>query len=140
MCCVYRYPEVSLDFAKLERTLNVIRNKVSPKNPKTCDEIGKAFTDNHIMENIGCSQHKDKQVFFDGVIETESFSYCVFSSKYTMELIRQRIETNRLNYMMDATFKICPLGIFKQILIVYVSYIDKVNMNNVNKLKYICYY
>lgn len=122
----FRNPGVQLDFAKYERTLNLIRNKTLPKSPTSCHEIGRAFTDNKIMLSIGTSQHEENYVFFDGIVETEKFSFCVFSSKYCINLIENHIELSRRRFMMDATFKICPLGPFRQFLIIYVAYIEKV--------------
>lgn len=125
---MYRHTGVKLDFAKYERTLNYIRNKTLPKSPTTCEEIRSAFSNDNILSSIGTSQHEG--VFFDGIMEFESYSFCVFSSKYAIKLIEEKILPYRRVYMMDATFKICSLGPFKQFLIIYIAYIDKV-MNSI---------
>lgn len=36
---------------------------------------------------------------------------------------------DRRNYFMDATFKVCPYGEFKQLLIIYIEYMEQVTIN-----------
>lgn len=85
-------PGVKLPFTKYERTLQLIRDKTIPKNPNSCDEIANAFRDEKIMNALGRSKHEGNAVFFDGVVEKVTHSFCVFSSKYAISLIQEHIE------------------------------------------------
>lgn len=126
-----RNPDVSLDYFKYERTLQLIRSASFPKNPITCDEIAAAFQEDNIMNAIGRSQNTAKETFYNGVVQTENYSFCVFSSKKIMNIIDQNIEVNRRNYLLDATFKVVPVGPFNQFLIFYINYIEKVRKFNI---------
>lgn len=122
-----RNTDVKLDFFKHERALQNLRKTAIPANPSTCSEIGDAFMKENIMNGLGKSQHSEKNIFFDGVVETNRYSFCIFSSKYICRLIDEHIPNDRRHYLMDATFKVCPVGPFNQLLIIYISYIEKVN-------------
>lgn len=113
-------------FSKYERTLQKIRDASIPKNPTNCSEIKEAFADEKIMQVMGRSKHPEKSIFFDGVIDRGTHSFCVFSSKFGISLIEKHIEPERRHIMLDATFKVCPIGPFSQLLIVYAAYIGKV--------------
>lgn len=126
---VIRNPGVALDFFKYERTLQLIRSASFPKNPVTCDEISNAFQNENIMNSIGRSQHVAKEAFFNGVVQSEEYSFCVFSSKNIMNMIEKHIDVNRRHYLLDATFKVVPVGPFNQFLIFYINYIEKVKFS-----------
>lgn len=118
-----------MNFFKHERTLQKIRNHAFPTNPKDCAEIIAAFENQNIMDSIGRSQHVSKYAFFNGAVKTEEHSFCVFSSKHIMDLIEKRIESGRREYMLDATFKVVPIGPFNQLLIFHIKYIQKVRLH-----------
>lgn len=88
-------PGVKLPFTQYERTLLEIRKQSIPKNPANCVEIGEAFQNENIMNMLGRSKNVEKAVFFDGVVERETHSFCVFSSKHIIALIQQHIEPAR---------------------------------------------
>lgn len=117
---------MKLDYYKHERGLQLIRNATIPKNPTNCLEIHNAFQNENIMQAIGFSQHAEKNIFFDGVIDTGLFTYCVFSSKDIIKQIEKKIDVQERKFMMDATFKVCPCGPFNQLLIIYIAYHEKV--------------
>lgn len=120
-------PGVQLPFTKYERTLQLIRDKTIPKNPTNCGEIFNAFQDETILNTLGRSKHVDKSIFFDGVVEKNTHSFCVFSSKFAISLIQSHIEPARRHFMVDATFKVVPVGPFYQLLILYCAYIKCVS-------------
>lgn len=111
-------------FSKYERTLQMIRVRSIPKNPATCAEITKAFSNDDVMANIGRSKHVDKSAFFDDAFERNGCKFCVFSSKHAIDLYN-KFEPDRQHLMLDATFKVCPIGPFRQLWIFYAAYIDK---------------
>lgn len=47
-----------------------------------------------------------------------------------MHFIEKHIEVNKRHYLLDATFKVVPVGPFNQFLIFYVNYIEKVRIFN----------
>lgn len=92
-----------------------------PKNPKTVAEINAAFENEEIMKSYGTALNTAKTYkFFSGGFETQKHSFCVFSSEGTIELIEQNIPPADRHILLDATFQICPVGPFKQILILYI--------------------
>lgn len=117
-----------MSLKKYERTLQLIRDKSIPKNPTNCQEITDAFRDEEIMKTIGRSKTLGNSVFFDGVVERETYSFCVFSSKSAVSLIQQHIEPQRRNFMVDGTFAVCPVGPFTQLLIIFAAYIKCVSI------------
>lgn len=78
------------------------------------------------MDSIGRSQHLGNAPFFNGPVQTEQYAFCVFSSKYIIDLIEKHIDVNNRCYSLDGTFKVVPVGPFNQLLIFYVNYIEKV--------------
>lgn len=118
------YPNVKMDFYENERCLQLIRNSVLPKNPTTCDDIAKIFEREDIMKLLGTT--KDGKAFYNGVFECEECSFCVFSSKGSIELFSSRVKYGDRVIMIDGTFAVVPIGSFDQLLIVYAVYMEKV--------------
>lgn len=70
------------------------------------------------MTSYGQAHHVNKKYrFFDAAIESPDHSFCVFSSKATIELILEKMPPAEREILMDATFRIVPIGQFKQLLI-----------------------
>lgn len=61
-------------------------------------------------------------VFYKTTHECKSFAYALFASDNIINGIKLRIPKEHRNFLLDATFKICPYGIFKQVLIVYIEH------------------
>lgn len=56
---------------------------------------------------------------------------CTFLvSETIIDLIKKNIDPDRRKYMLDGTFKIVPIGVFKQLLILYVEYHDAVGVTH----------
>lgn len=94
-----------------------------PKSPETIDGINDAFTVEDIKQNFGMSLHKPtNHPFFNGAVDAGSHSFCVFSSKATIDLVcdPDNMPEDERHILMDATFKIVPTSVFKQLLILYV--------------------
>jgi hypothetical protein len=89
-----------------------IHNRVFPPSPKTSNSIKIAFKDPQIMINSGKTKHKDPRDFFKTVFDIP-FSYCIFASNAVIDLIEKTIPVSERSFLMDATFKTCPLGQFK---------------------------
>lgn len=108
------YPNVEIDFFKVERTLQSIRKATLQKNPASCDDIAKIFARDDIFKLIGTT--KDGQQFYNGVFESDEFSYCVLSSPTSIELFKKHEPNGCI--VMDATFDVVPLDEFNQLFAV----------------------
>lgn len=118
----FRFPRSNLRFAKVQKTLQRIKNGVLPKNPISVEEIKAAFNRPEILQAFGHTFGEDgtKDIFFDDAIDTGDVQYCVFSSKKIIKVINEHIPKDKLHLLMDATFRTVPLGPFNQLLIIYV--------------------
>lgn len=89
-----------------------------PKNPENVEAINEAFEDANIFKVFGQTAHKvDPERLFDGAIRKETHSFCVFSSKKIIKMVEENVD--EYHVLMDATFKIVPIGQFQQLLILY---------------------
>lgn len=111
------YPTISIDFYSVERNLQIIRNKSLLKNPFSCDVIAKMFEREDIMEIIG--KIKKADIFYNGCMEANEFSFCVFSLFISIQIFESRINFGERILMMDGTFDVVPMGEFNQLLVIY---------------------
>lgn len=116
-----------MQFKSVKRTLYRKRQTKIPKNPGSVAEIIKYFEDEEIRNSFGTTLNKEKKPFFDHAFQNDSFAYCIFSSKKTMELIDKNIPTEKRHILMDATFRVVPNSPFSQLLIIYIRYQHKVS-------------
>lgn len=77
------------------------------------------------MKHFGTSRSNDTP-FFQYAYENKAFSYCVFASLRSIDLMKKNIDVGSRKLMIDATFKVCPNSIFNQLLIIYVEYFTEV--------------
>lgn len=117
-----------VSYDRVRRGLQRIQSRNFPKNPENVEDILRAFSDEDFMENFGTSLEKEKHPFYRGAVETDEFSYCIFASEAIIKVIQTEIEVPVRKYLMDATFKVVPEGCFKQLLIIYIEYMEKVKM------------
>lgn len=98
-------------------------------SPKSCDEIKKAFENPTILKDLGTSLQREHGRIYNHVHEEKDFSYAVFSSPKSIELIIKNLEPNERFFLIDATFKITPMcNVFKQVLIIHAQFGVKVNI------------
>lgn len=103
-----------------------IHNETLPNAPKTCEDIRVAFANEKIRKIYGHTKHDNPSVFYKGCVEDSNFAYCIFASDVITQKINSCIPIERRNYLMDATFKIVPQSCFKQLLIIYIEYMEQV--------------
>lgn len=117
-----QYPRSNLKLSSIRKTLSRLKKGTLPTNPKNVHEINEAFRNPEILRSFGYSfgENGTTEKFFDTAVETENFSYCVFSSKKIISMINDRIKPEKRHILLDGTFRTCPLGSFKQLLIIYV--------------------
>lgn len=90
-----------------------IRNSNIPKPPTNAHEVIQAYKNDTVIENYSRTKHENVQnEFYKGSYECDDFSYSYFASDHVMENIRTNIPEEKREFLMDATFKICPLGQF----------------------------
>lgn len=116
----------NVKFTNIRRTLQSIRANSLPAAPKTAADICVAFTYSGVLDEFGKSHHNEKRFFFRKSYEHKDFSYCVFASDTIIELINANIPVQDRQYLLDDTLKVFPRGVFKQFLVVYVEYLEKV--------------
>lgn len=108
-----------------------------PKTPESIDEINAAFQECAVIESYGRTLQtldidgenlSERHLFFDVAIENKAknYSFCVFSSKMTINLIHIHIPPPERHILMDATFRIVPFGPFSQFFVLYIRKHKKV--------------
>lgn len=122
---VSKYPRVQLNFYTHERSLQTIRNNALPRNPKTANDISEIFGREDVMALLGTT--KDDKPFYNGAFESQEFSFCMFSSPTTIELLEKNEKYGERVMMMDGTFAVVPIGSFNQLFIIYTVYLEKVD-------------
>lgn len=80
------------------RTYIANNSRAIPKNPTNCQEINDAFREENVMNALGRSKLPGNSIFFDGVVERETHSFCVFSSKFGIALVEKHIERARRHF------------------------------------------
>ena len=125
-----------MNFEKIQRGLQKIAGKVFVTSPKTAQDIVHAFQMESIWNQFGLTRHDIPTSFYKACIEEEDFAYCIFGSDTTARLVTENIVRTERHYLMDGTFKIVPTGCFKQLLIIYVTYLENVNIHYI--IYYIC--
>lgn len=118
-CIFLRFPRCTLKFHSIQKSLQRLKNGVLPRNPSTVSETKEAFENAEVLKTFGFT-FNDNQPFYDGAVETKDYSFCIFSSKITIKLIKENIPSDGKHILMDATFKTCPQGPFNQLLIIYI--------------------
>ncbi|XP_055301598.1 uncharacterized protein LOC129568081 isoform X2 [Sitodiplosis mosellana] len=111
----------SIQYHRIERTLRRIANKTMPAAPKTIDQIGTTFENEHVNRLYGQTLHKsdtEKNQFYRTTHVSDEYAYSVFASQRCIDLIEAHYQVNERRYNMDATFKVVP-RLFYQLLIIY---------------------
>lgn len=116
-----------LNYDRVQRGLHKLKTKALPPSPTTCKDVQNVFENPDVMALYGTTIGQTARTpFFKHAYASDAFSYCVFSSDNIIDQIKAEIEPQKREYLMDSTFKICPFGEFKQLLIIYIGYMEKV--------------
>lgn len=90
-----------------------------------------AYKNESVIESYSKTKHLNaSKEFYKGTYECDDFAYSYFASDHIMDNIRANIPEEKREFLMDATFKVCPFGEFYQLLIIYIGYCDQVNIEN----------
>lgn len=131
------HQDVHVDLKKHKRGFEKIKKGSLPSTPKNVAEIINAFEQKSVIDSYGVTLQTidlekkpltEKYRFYDVAVEEKGFSYCIFSSKVSIQLIEKHIDIDKRHILMDATFKTCPSSPFKQLLILYIRTQKKVNL------------
>lgn len=114
----------NVHFSKMARTLRRIKHNIFPKSPTTIEQLMNEFNKEHIKDNFG--QTRDNREFFRGTVSGVGYSCAIFASGGITDLIERHIPLSERVYLADATFKIVPVGLFTQLLVLYVAYKDDI--------------
>lgn len=104
----------------MKRNLYLHKNKAHPSNPDSVDAIRKKFEDQNLMEKYGFNLEGDGRFYVGTVVEND-YAFTVFSSKYVIDFIKNKIAPNERKYLMDATFDSLPAEYY-QLLIISAEY------------------
>lgn len=106
-----------------------------PTSPKSSDEINKAYESENVMKQYGMTLQNGTNVdglssksFFKHAYSSKDFQYCVFASDNIIDGIKKNIQVERRNFLLDATFKVCPYGAFNQFLIIHIEHLEEVSL------------
>lgn len=112
-----------------------IVNGTLPASPTTGEEVIKAFSNDDVKTKYGTSLQNGEDIeslpstdFYQHTHECKAFSYTIFASQNVINGIKTQIPVGRRKFAMDATFKVCPYGIFNQLLIIHVEHLDEVRI------------
>lgn len=115
----------NLSFKKASKAMYAARQRTFPKTPTNVTEINEAFEKNeHIQETYGMTKRIDEEMktkFFKGAIEDKNYAACIFASDDIVKSILATSKSDERLLYADATFSITPIGIFKQVLVVFAS-------------------
>lgn len=115
----------------MESTLHKVRRAALPKTPSTVSDINRLFEIPHVRQNYGMSKRasngEEPKQFFNYAYECDEFAYCIFSSKEVISAVLEHTETNERKLFADGTFKICPMGQFTQVLIIFAELLGNVS-------------
>lgn len=116
--------EVGMSFKSVESICNQARRAALPKSVKTADEINDAFKVPYIWETYGRTyrmKEEDKTPFFKYAYNGPEFSFCIFASDDIIKAIEENVDLSERKIYTDGTFKICPMGDFKQVVMLFAD-------------------
>lgn len=134
-----------ITFNDVESTCNKARRSALPKSPKDVQQINELFETPHVRDNYGLTKRpetKDGQpgqprsMFFKRAYECEAYAYCIFASDDVIKALQQNSQGTTRKLFADATFKICPVGKFTQVLILFADLLGHVR-NHIVSYAYI---
>lgn len=113
-----------MSFKSVKNTCAKARQDALPKAAKTVEEIVQAFESSYTYETYGLTHRNnaaDKSPFYRGAFRTPGGSFCVFASTDTIRAITKHVAVSDRKIYIDGTFKTCPAGEFKQIVILFAE-------------------
>lgn len=100
-----------------------------PVSPESVEQINELFQIENIRKNFGMSKRPKEQtssMFFKRAYECPEYAYCVFASDDVINAILENTDVGTRKIYVDGTFKICPIGRFSQVLIIFAELLGHV--------------
>ncbi|KRF78544.1 uncharacterized protein Dvir_GJ25679, isoform A [Drosophila virilis] len=117
--------QIKLNYDTVKRTLQRKRQVFLPISPTSPQAVRLAYEKANVMCTYGMTKGNTPKQFFKNVYLSSSFAYCIFSSDEIIALMQSHIPEHNRHFLTDATFKVRPLGDFKEFLIIYIKYMQK---------------
>lgn len=119
--------ESNLRFKSVKRQLYRLREKIYPKNPKSCQDFVEMMKDPKIFEQFGKTENKQHRFYLGSQIKRH-FAFHIFLSKATIKMIEEKIPAGERKYLMDGTFSIVPRNM-SQLLVISLEYENNVSFH-----------
>lgn len=103
-----------------------LRKSKYGKPPVSPEDIALEFEKADVLRDLGTSLERDKGPLYNATQIEKNYSNCIFSSAKSISLIKEHLEVHERFFLMDATFRITPRGIFQQVLVIYIRFGSKV--------------
>lgn len=91
--------------------------------------MNELFEIEHVRINFGLTKRAEGQtrsMFFKRAFECPEYAYCIFASDDVIKAILENTDVQTRKIYADGTFKICPIGRFKQVLILFAELLGHV--------------
>lgn len=105
------------------------RRAALPQEPKNANEINAKMEEPYIQQNYGMTKRheptngeppaSEPTLFFRTAFDCDEFSYCIFAAEDVISTIKDKTDSSQRTIFADGTFKICPVGQYKQVLIIF---------------------
>lgn len=114
---------VNVSFKRVESVLHKARRASLPKTAKSVQEIVEAFQNSYVHKTYAFTDRKEESqtLFYKGAFEQDGYSFCFFASEDITQAIVQNVNESERKMYVDGTFKITPMGVFKQVLILFAE-------------------
>lgn len=96
----FRLSETDLEYNKIKRQSYRIKNSTYPKIPKTFGEIKEAFEEANIHDIFGRNLDETHELYL-GTVDKAAYSFIVFVSHKTIDLIEKNIPPRFRKYLID---------------------------------------
>lgn len=130
---MFSVEEIGLSYDAIKRNLLKIRSKILPKSPANVSEVTAAFENNLVRENYGLTirtKGSERTMFYKHAFECDEYAYCLFASDDIVNALEKNVEPSRREHIFDATFGVCPPGVFTQFLILSTNFMGQVSEAN----------
>lgn len=121
-----------IPFKTVQSSMVKARRAALPKDPQSIQQINDLFKTEMVRDKYGRAERADSTnhvAFFRGAYEVDDGAYCVFASEDIIKDIKSNTEDiERKTLYADGTFKICPRGNFKQVLILFADLLGHVSV------------
>lgn len=141
-CSYFRENVDNISFASVASTMCKYRAQAVPKNPQSVQEVNDLFATPNVLQNYGMTlryapTNDDEpkvapSIFFRTAYECDEYGFCIFAAKDTIDTIVEKTQNlGRKTIFADGTFKICPVGKYNQVLIMFIDlfgYVSKLSL------------